>query len=366
MGAESENGVGVHVFGNHAEQMASFGLAVVPLGRDRKPKVAGFNRWSHRPSELAVADWALEHPDANIGIIPGLSGVWVADVDSADQVGEVVDLLGPTPLHVRTSRGEHLYYADPRERLPGTLRKYGLDVDLMAGNSIVIAPPSIHESGHIYRLDGADWSALGDLPRPNAEQLHQFLKRQSKKTVGGTEREMRDGSRKQGLNDFLCSQVAYCDNIDELLDVARTKNSAFTDRGHEPLDDAIVIERAKKVWADFEAGKLEQWMGGAGVAKLRRSDIEELTRLNSKGAGDAFMLLAKLKIEHGARCRRNETFCITPQSMVRDGVIPAWSRHRYMRARDLLIKAKLVEKISSFSCTRDGRRAAQYRLPQSK
>ena len=304
---------GGHVFGDHARQMADNGLAVIPLGRDRKPKVDGFDRWSRPPSKRTIAKWADKHAEANIGIIPGLSGAWIADVDTNEDVDAVEELLGPTPLHVETNRGRHLYYHKPCERVPGNLRKYGLNVDFKAGNSVVIAPPSIHESGHIYRLEAADWSALGALPRPNVEQLRQFLKRQSKQTVAATKRDMRDGSRKQWLNDYLCRHAAWCDSFSDLLDVARTANMELANRGYEPLDDAIVMERAKKVWSDFEDGQIERWMGKRGVSKARRSDIDELARLDPKHASDAFMLLQILKIEHSARCRRNETFCITPK-----------------------------------------------------
>ena len=357
---------GLQVFGRHAEHMAGIGLAVVPLGHDRKPLVAGFNKWSHRPSKHVIAGWARKHPDANIGLLPGLSGVWVADVDDADQVNDVEDLLGPTPLHVMTNRGEHLYYAKPCERVPGTLRNQGLNVDLKAGHSVVIAPPSIHESGHRYHHKDADWSALGDLPRPNIERLRQFLKRESERAPANNSREMRDGSRKQWLNDLLCKHVVFCDTFNELLDKARTENSELPNWGHEPLDDATVIDRAKKVWDDLQAGKLEKWIGSTGIAKVRKLEIMRLSHLDPKGMGDALALLTTLRIEHGARSRRGETFCITPHSMAHHDVIPGWARQRYMRARNLLIEAKLLEKISSFQFTRGSRRGAQYRLPSSK
>jgi len=364
--AKTGKNSGVQVFGRHGDPMATLGLAIVPLGQDRKPLVAGFSKWSHRPSQHVVALWARKFPDANVGILPGLSGLWVADVDDAEQVREVEGLLGPTPLHVITSRGAHLYYARPCERLPGTLRRYGLNVDLKAGNSVVIAPPSIHESGHVYCHKDADWSALENLARPDIERLRHFLKRKSGGSPANDRRHMRDGSRKQWLNDELCRHAPWCESFEELLDKARTLNSELPDRGHEPLAEATVMDRAKKVWADLEAGKLEKWVGSAGIAKVQKAEILTLSNLDPKGAGDAVALLTILRIAHGARSRRRETFFITPQSMSRNDVIPGWSWKRYMRARDLLIAAKLLEKVSSFQLTRGGRRGAQYRLPSPK
>ena len=102
-------------------------------------------------------------------------------------------------------------------RLPGTLRKYGFNVDIKAGNSIVIAPPSIHESGKKYVLAaGCDWAALKDLRPPNIDKLRKFIAQQSAPEPNREHREMRDGSRKLWLNDLLCSHAMHCDTEVEL------------------------------------------------------------------------------------------------------------------------------------------------------
>ena len=82
------------IFAENAVSMSRHGLAVIPLGRDRMPSVSGFNRWSRRPSERTLERWAAVHPNDNIGVIPGLSGVWVADVDDAEQVEKIQKILG--------------------------------------------------------------------------------------------------------------------------------------------------------------------------------------------------------------------------------------------------------------------------------
>src|SRR5258706_15901181 len=105
------------VFADHALDMVRRDLAVVPLAQDRTPLAQGFNKWTRRPGECAVSRWAERHPDANIGLIPGLSNLFVADVDDASQVDEVERLFGKTPLRVRTSRGVHLYYRKSSEKM---------------------------------------------------------------------------------------------------------------------------------------------------------------------------------------------------------------------------------------------------------
>src|SRR5215475_13172640 len=43
---ETETSFAENIFGDHALQLRRYGLAVVPLARDRRPFVSGFNRWS--------------------------------------------------------------------------------------------------------------------------------------------------------------------------------------------------------------------------------------------------------------------------------------------------------------------------------
>jgi hypothetical protein len=111
-----------------------------------------------------------------------------------------------------------------------------------------------------------------------------------------------------------------------------------------------------------QAGKLEHWIGREGVARSRGSEIDVLLKLNSRIASDALMLLLRLRIDHSARCRRGETFNITPKAMVRSDVVHGWTRERYKKARDLLLLAGFIDKVSDFKHTRDGREGAQYRL----
>ena len=173
------------IFGKHAPYMAKLGLAVLPLKRDRTPLVSRFNKWKSRPSEGRVEVWAEDHPGANIGILPGLSDLIVIDNDDLEQDELVESLCGPTPLTVRSNRGRHRYYKKPAESLPSNLRSFGLKVDVKSGNSIVIAPPSIHQSGKLYTLEGSDWSALGRLPDLDVERLQNHL-RKEKRDKGAT------------------------------------------------------------------------------------------------------------------------------------------------------------------------------------
>ena len=214
------------VFSRHALQLRAHGLAVLPTNiPDKKPLIKGWRRWRWPPSEKTVVQMAQRFPYANVAILPGPSGLWIADVDSADHVKEVEKLLGQTPLRVLTSRGQHLYYRAPQNcsGLPENLRAFGLEVDLKAGNSVVIVPPSRHHNGCFYRHEDCDWGALERLPEPNFARLRGLLSKKNDDRLTYTGR-VPEGWRGLTLNDLLCRDAAYVESFEELLDVGRTLN----------------------------------------------------------------------------------------------------------------------------------------------
>jgi hypothetical protein len=169
---------------------------------------------------------------------------------------------------------------------------------------------------------------------------------------------MRDGSRKQWLNDRLCRHVSSCDTLDAIVDVARSLNEELS----EPLEDNVVVKRAEVVWRHAGEGKLEQWLGGAGVARTNRDEMDRLARISRANGSDAHLLLMYLRIAHSRRCERGETFAITPRAMEIGQVIPGWERKRYVRARDVLLEAELIIRVSDYRSAATGRVAAQYVL----
>ena len=343
------------IFASHALQLRAHGLAVLPAD-GKVPLIKNWNKWRHLPSPKTVSQLARQFPEANVAILPGPSGLFVADVDAADQAAEVEELLGRTPLHVLSDRGEHLYYrhTDACNNLPGNLAALGLKVDLKAGNSIVIAPPSLHQSGAVYRHDGCDWRALERLPEPNVDRLRALLWKPAREQ---TSERYTEGQRGLGLNRLLCRHAGFVASFDELLDVARTINDDFL----PPLGDAEVIKRARQAWEDTQAGKLEPWVGRKAVARTTASEIKDLGTKGRKGA-DAFMLLMLLRAEHGARCARGKTFSIVTEAMQEAQTIPGWHSKRYVAARKLLVEAGLIQVVSWHKNTGRGWLPAQYKL----
>src|SRR5262245_2784079 len=127
-------------FAEWAVSLAERGLAVIPCpgddGKSPRGAVAGYHRWKGPLGPEAIRRLAAKHGDANIGIIPSLSGLTVADVDEGGKdAEEIIRRAGDTPLIIRTpSGGFHLYYRSNGER-SANLRPDGLAVDVRGSSA---------------------------------------------------------------------------------------------------------------------------------------------------------------------------------------------------------------------------------------
>ncbi|MFC3125122.1 bifunctional DNA primase/polymerase [Pseudoroseomonas globiformis] len=101
--------------------------------------------------------------DANVGVAVGLAaGVWVLDVDGTAGEAALAELAarhGPLPDTIEAvtgGGGRHLYFRYPTgRRVRNTVRSLGPGLDTRSDGGGVVAPPSRHASGNIYRwLDG--------------------------------------------------------------------------------------------------------------------------------------------------------------------------------------------------------------------
>ena len=116
------------------------------------------------------ASWAA-YPDANVGIVTGsASGFAVADVDPRNGGNEALEELEkkhgrlPDTATAQTSAGgRHLYFSTDG---PVKSRVLAPGVDFKGDGGYVVAPPSRHASGDVYRGDEAfeDGRPLADLP----------------------------------------------------------------------------------------------------------------------------------------------------------------------------------------------------------
>jgi hypothetical protein len=153
-----------------AEALAARGFKIFPCKpRDKTPAVP----WkSLATSDLdVVCGWWRGGPELNIGLVTGAaSGVWVLDVDGEEGEASLHDLESrhggvPTTMMAQTARGFHSYFKMPSYQIPNSASMIGAKLDVRGDGGYVVAPPSVHQSGHVYRwlvdggvfIDAPEW-----------------------------------------------------------------------------------------------------------------------------------------------------------------------------------------------------------------
>lgn len=136
-----------------------YGFAVFPCRpRGKEPLTAnGCKDATTDPHQIRA--WWSGWPDANVAIATGASsGIIVLDVDprhGGDESFAALGELPPAPL-VRTGGGGfHGYFSHPGSIIRNSAGLIGRGLDVRGDGGYVIAPPSIHPSGHLYRWDPA-------------------------------------------------------------------------------------------------------------------------------------------------------------------------------------------------------------------
>lgn len=136
------------------------GLHPIPLlPRSKRPLVPWREYQERMPTVEEIQGWWAVCPDANVAIVLG-RGAFAVDVDGPDAEAALkaagIDLgNGPSS---KTSRGRHVFFAGASPDKIGLLTH----VDVR-GVGYVVAPPSVHESGHVYAWERP---IVGSLPTP--------------------------------------------------------------------------------------------------------------------------------------------------------------------------------------------------------
>lgn len=172
-----------------ATQYVAAGLSVIPLEpRGKRPafqvlprcNITGKPKWdayqSRPPTSEELVNWFARAP-YNIGVVCGAvsGGLVVVDFDllaSFDEwcEQELTRWLIPT---VETANGRHVYVR-VTDKINGNHRNQARKIDLRGEGGYVVAPPSVHETGHIYRWVMGQWTnvptynSLADIGLPDS------------------------------------------------------------------------------------------------------------------------------------------------------------------------------------------------------
>lgn len=130
----------------------SKGFNVIPIAKGTKKPLIAWKEYATRRMRKDELDELVNiYGDQNIAVITGkVSGLAVVDIDG--QAGEVILDKLPQTLKVKTNRGWHLYFKSTEEH--STCISLYPKVDLKMEHSYVVAPPSMHEMGTEYKIEG--------------------------------------------------------------------------------------------------------------------------------------------------------------------------------------------------------------------
>jgi putative DNA primase/helicase len=133
---------------------AGQGFAVFPCGvRSKDPVVArGFYSATCNPQTIQRL-W--RQADRNVAIRTGMaSALWVLDIDghageASMQAIEAQHGALPPTRQVVTGKGHHLWFICDSP-IPCSASRVGPNIDVRGDSGYIIAPPSVHPSGHVY------------------------------------------------------------------------------------------------------------------------------------------------------------------------------------------------------------------------
>jgi hypothetical protein len=181
------------------------------LPREKVPfrDTQGFKEATRNP-ELVRKAWA-KHPDANIGLWPGPSGLVAIDVDGpkGEALAREFGLLRePTLVCVsgRDDGGRHLYFRAPGFVVGNVKLGHGLRpvpesepyLLFRSQDGYVVLPPSIHPTGRRYRWAGTA-GEIGELPPEVLAQLRAHSDPQAPSLPAISGHDMPEGGRNNEL-----------------------------------------------------------------------------------------------------------------------------------------------------------------------
>jgi Bifunctional DNA primase/polymerase, N-terminal/Primase C terminal 1 (PriCT-1) len=320
-------------FGDTALHLWQIGLAPIPCGgNDGKTPLVKWRSWSIRPSESRMREFVKRHAARDIGILTEFSNVTVVDCDAQGIDATMIERCGDTPLKIRTpSGGVHLWYRSNGERSRNLRRSHGWPVDIKGLRGFIVVPPSRRRhgphAGRSYAFIDGTWDNLAQLPQIRAGALTESTRFAPLRGHG----QVREGERNEQLFRMLLREVRHSDNLDALLDDARTINETFL----PPLDDTEIVRIVGSVWRFQAEGR--NWVGAEQHIQITRTEMELLGN-----NANALALYLVLRFSHE---RFGAPFGISARAMANHQIIPGWGHSRYRSARNGLLDLGILRQV---------------------
>jgi hypothetical protein len=238
-----------------ALQFGADGLRVLPLKAGEKTPLTTHGIKDATTEAETIARWWKRWPKANIGIATG-SGLIVIDADGKEGVATLRALekeLGKLPVtyRVRTGGGGlHLYF-DCDEPIRNSAGRLGAKLDVRGEGGYVVAPPSVHESGKVYKSEqDVDW--IPQLPTRWIERLTDKPTNEERSNFTEIlEWKAEEGSRNHKLAEFAGHIAKWAHHRDAYEGLVRERGRMWG------LEDEEITKLIDSIW-DREDGKLNE------------------------------------------------------------------------------------------------------------
>jgi hypothetical protein len=147
--------------------LARRGLRVFPVAPRGKMPITAHGCKDATTDATTIRAWWQRNPGCNVAVATG-AGLTIIDIDSDDGEAAIAELERkneplPKTVEVITSRGRHIYLRSPRE-IRNSAGKLAAGVDVRGEGGFVVAPPSIHETGRIYRWSVDSAAKIAEAP----------------------------------------------------------------------------------------------------------------------------------------------------------------------------------------------------------
>jgi hypothetical protein len=322
------------VFSSWQPRYAAHGIATFPLcAGDRQPAIRNYGRIGLRQSTRFATHPRFAEASGFAFMCGRRSGLTIGDIDTDDEnmVADLLDRHGHSPVIARTASGHfHAYYRFNNE--PRKIRCYGeaIPFDLLGGGMAIAPPSQLNAGGYQFiqgNLDDLDQLRpinidLTKLDVPDGVYDH---------NEDGYEQELpawiRTGHRNKEIFNHCMRRAHYCGNLPALIAEAQVFYQKHCE-SRPAMDSDEIMHIAKNAWNYTERG-----LNRFGQHSFIAPTLEyEGMVLND---GDAFLLLAYLKMQNGPSAR----------FMISNTLAEAfkWDRKRLANARKRLLGLDIIE-----------------------
>lgn len=288
---------------------AGFVLLPVPLRKKAPVVEGGWKAYQHqatRPTAEQYRAWFGPRYHGNAWMAcGGVSQVFVLDIDSeaADRFWRDVMGLGPAmdaTVSVQTAKGHHYWFWVPADSTAKGWSYHSatnpVSFDVRGQGTGVVIPPSIHETGVVYRWVNPpklDQERFGMLPCPPEVLTDRAARHKLDGKTGSDDRH----PQAQSLADLLANPPAEGGRNDWLAKVAghyartehrRAGEAGFDDYARQvaqqnarctpPLANDELAKVTRSIWAEQLANHPDD--GGAGNGRISALDITSYVYAN--------------------------------------------------------------------------------------